>query len=191
MDKLTLRDVYPPSVYEPVRDDMRKHIIALKRNRRVGLGPNVTLVFENRATLIFQVCEMLRAEHIVEPARIQDELDVYNSILPEPGQLSATLFVEITDEKDIRPTLSRMVGIDAHVALVAGGERVPAEFEAGRSEAERISSVQYVRFRLSSAARHALGDPAATVELVSDLAGYSHRTVLDPATRQSLASDLA
>ena len=190
MQKLTLRDVYPPALYEPIRDDMRRRIIALKKARRVGLGPNLTLVFENRATMIFQVCEMLRAEGIVEPDRIQAEIDVYNSLLPDPGELSATLFVEITEEADIRPVLRRMVGIDAHVALEVDGQRLAAVFEAGRSEEERVSSVQYVRFPLDAAARRALATAGASLALVSDLPGYQHRAPLGEDTRLSLAADL-
>src|SRR5262245_56879599 len=96
MNKLTRRDVYPPPVYEPIRDDMRRKVIEIKRARRVALGPEVSVVFENRATMIFQVCEMLRAEHIREPAMIEEEIAVYNTLLPDAGELSATLFVEIT-----------------------------------------------------------------------------------------------
>lgn len=191
MDKLSLRDVFPPPVYEPIRDDMRRRVIALKKPRRVGLGPLLTLVFENRATMIFQVCEMLRAEHISDPVKIQDEVDVYNSLLPDPGELAATLFVEITEQQDIRPLLHKMVGIDAHVSLEVGGERIRAAFEAGRAEADRISSVQYLRFPLTPSARAALAQPGTPVALVSDLPGYEHRVSLGDDTRASLASDLA
>jgi hypothetical protein len=191
MRKLSLADVYPPPLYEAVRDDLRRRTIAVKRPRRVTLGPNVTVVFENRTTMIFQVCEMLRAEHIVEPAKIQHEIDVYNSLLPDEGQLAATLFVEVTDAAQIRPVLERMVGIDEHVTLEIGGARVKAAFEPGRSEADRISSVQYLRFDLDEAARRALATPGTPVALASDLPGYPHRAPLSDDTRASLAADLS
>ena len=191
MHKLTPQDVYPPRIYEAMRQELRESIIREKRVRRIALGPDVSVVFENRATMIFQVCEMLRAEHIAEPAKIQEEIDVYNSLLPEPGELAATLFVEITRSEDIRPSLHRLLGIEEHVALEVAGERIPALFEAGRSDEERISSVQYVRFRPSEAARVALSTPGASVGLVCDLPSYTYRVELGGDARASLASDLA
>lgn len=191
MQKLSLRDVYPPALYEPIRADMRRRVIELKRPRRIPLGPDVTVVFENRATMIFQVCEMLRAEHISEPHKIEEEIAVYNSLLPDPGELSATLFVEITRSEDIRPSLHRLLGIDEHVALMVGSHRVPALFEAGRSDEDKISSVQYLRFRPDEEARRALGTEGTEVALVCDHPTYSHHTPLSEATRKSLAGDLA
>jgi hypothetical protein len=188
--KLALSDVLPPRLYEPVREDMRRRVIELKRHRRVALGDTVTVVFENRQTMIFQIEEMLRAEHIEEPARIQAEIDVYNSLLPDAGQLSATLFVEITDPARIRPVLNRLVGIDEHVTLEVGGERVRATFEAGRSEEDRISSVQYLRFTLPAAAQAALGAEGAPLALVCDHPQYAARVVLSDEGRRSLAGDL-
>ena len=190
MKKLALDDVRPPKIYERARDEARRRVIELKRARRVALGPSVTLVFENRATMTFQIEEMLRAEHIETPAKMQEEIDVYNSLLPEPGGLAATLFVEIEEEKEIRSTLNRLVGIDEHVTLDVGGVVVKAKFEAGRSEEERISSVQYVRFDLSPEAARALATPSTPVALVTDQPGYEFRVELTEATRASLAEDL-
>ena len=75
-------------------------IIALKQRRRISLGPLITLVFENRETLQFQIQEMIRAERIIEPAKVEDELDVYNELLPAANELSATLLIEITEAGD-------------------------------------------------------------------------------------------
>jgi hypothetical protein len=189
--KLVIGDVYPPRLYDKIRDDLRRRVMVAKRPRRVSLGPFVTVVFENRATMIFQVSEMLRAEQIEEPAKIQMEVDVYNSLLPDEGELSATLFVEITESAQIRPTLHQLVGIDEHMALEVGEHRVAARFEEGRAEAERISSVQYLRFPIPPAARAALATPGARLALLADLPGYVHRTELSEETRASLAADLA
>ena len=189
MNKLARKDIRGPSLYEPIREDLRRRVVELKRARRVPVGPHVTLVFENRATMIFQIEEMLRAEHITDEARIAEEIDVYNSLVPEPGELSATLLVEITEEKEIRPTLARLVGIDEHVRLEIAGARVPAQFEAGRSDGERVSSVQYVRFPVGRERANALrGGPA---RLVIDHPNYQHTAALADPTRMSLAEDLA
>jgi hypothetical protein len=189
--KLAVSDILPPRLYEPVRDDMRRRVMEIKRPRRISLGPIVTLVFENRSTLIFQIQEMLRAEHLDTQDKIQAEIDIYNELIPEPGQLSATLFVEITEQASIRPLLERMVGIDEHVTLRIGEHAVPAEFEPGRSEADRISSVQYIRFTLPPAAVAALRTPGTPLALQSDHPRYQFRTELGEETRQSLAADLA
>jgi hypothetical protein len=190
MKKLTKADVRGPALYEPIRDDVRRRIIELKRNRRVLLGDRISLVFENRATMIFQVEEMLRAEHISEPAAVQEEIDVYNALLPDEGGLAATLFIELTDEATMESELKRLVGIDEHVALVVGNAGVArASFEEGRQEADRLATVQYLKFPLTPAQRAAF--PSAEVRLRSDHPSYRHELILPPAVRDSLARDLA
>jgi hypothetical protein len=81
-----------------LREDRRRRVIALKERRRVEVGPYLSFVFENRETLLFQIQEMCRAERIIDDARIQEEIDVYSALLPGPGELSATLFIEIADK---------------------------------------------------------------------------------------------
>ena len=101
-EKIELKDVVNFFEYEKVRDAMRARIIELKRRRRVSVGSHLSLVFENRDTLLFQIQEMCRVERITDDARVQDELDVYNALLPRPGELSATLFIEITEKDQIQ-----------------------------------------------------------------------------------------
>ena len=103
--------------YERVREEFRAEVIARKRDRRVALGPVMTLVFESLDTVRFQVQEMARAEKIISDEAIQVELDIYNPLLPEPGELSATLFIELTSEEALREWLPRLVGIEARSAL--------------------------------------------------------------------------
>ncbi len=191
MRKLALDDVRPPRLYERVRAEARRRVIELKRARRVALGPCVTLVFENRDTVRFQIEEMLRAEHVEDPARIREEIESYNALLPDEGALAATLFVEVVGGAAIRDALQALAGIDEHLALEAGGAVARGAFEAGRAEADRISAVQYVRFPLPPPLRAALATPGATIALVSDHPEYRHRVTLSDATRASLADDLA
>ena len=87
--------------YEIVRNEYRKDIIAYKKNRRISLGPHVTLTFENFRTLSFQIQEIMRAERLVHEKQIQEEVRIYNSIMPPNNGLSATLFIEITDENGL------------------------------------------------------------------------------------------
>lgn len=184
-------DILGPRRYVPIRDEFRARVIALKKARRVVVGDRVSLVFENFDTLTFQIEEMLRAESIVDEPKIQDELDVYNSLMPAPGELSATLFLENPPGSDARAELHRFIGLDEHVALVIGGHRVPAAFEPGRQEGDRISAVQYTRYKLGPEAVAALAVPGTEVAVEIDHPSYRHRTVLSEAARASLAKDLA
>ena len=95
MEKVALSEIRDIAQYERVREAERARIIERKRPRRVGLGENLTLLFENHDTVLFQVQEMMRTERIVDEAKIQDEIDTYNALIPGPGELSATLFIEI------------------------------------------------------------------------------------------------
>ena len=99
---LTVDDILDLRAYERVRDDYRRKVMERKRLRRIPLGPVVTLVFECADTVRFQVQEMARAERISTDEGIQGELDVYNRLLPAPGELSATLFIELTSEEELR-----------------------------------------------------------------------------------------
>ncbi|HEY4908440.1 MAG TPA: DUF3501 family protein, partial [Methylomirabilota bacterium] len=104
-----LKDVLNFFEYEKVRAEMRERAIELKRVRRVTVGRYLSFVFENRDTVLFQIQEMCRVERITDDAKIQDELD---AIVPGPRELSATLFIEITDKEQIQPVLDRFMGID-------------------------------------------------------------------------------
>jgi len=191
MKKLTRADIRGPKLYEGFRDDLRKRVIALKRVRRVSVGPMVSVVFENRTTMISQVEEMCRAEGIAEPERIQHEIDTYNQILPDEGQLGATLLIEITDEEQIATTLERLVGLQDHVWLVVGGERVKAEFDPEQFAADKLAAVQYLRFSLSPAAQRALKTDGTAVAVAIDHPAYRHEARLGEPSRASLAEDLA
>ena len=192
MAKITRRDIIGPSRYSPMRDEFRKRVIALKKPRRVIAGDRVSLVFENRDTLLFQIEEMLRAEHITEEAGIQAEIDVYNSMMPDDSTLTATLFVELPrgDEVDVRAELGKLVGIDEHVTLHIGPHAVPAQFEEGRQEEDRISAVQYTRFSLPPAAREALRTPGTPLRLAITHPNYPVAITLGEDARASLAKDL-
>jgi hypothetical protein len=190
MRKLTLTDIRGPEVYAQIRDDLRKKVIEVKRVRRVAVGPEVSLVFENRATMIFQIEEMCRAEGLRAPEQIQPEIDIYNHVLPDDGELGATLLVEITKEAEIEPRLSALVGLQNHVWLRIGETRVQATFDPDQFKVDRLAAVQYLRFALPAAARAAIATPGAKLALEIDHPSYRHRTTLTDETRASLAKDL-
>jgi len=132
---LTLTDVLDLRAYERVRDDYRARVIAKKRNRRVALGPIMTLVFECLDTVRFQLQEMARVEKIISDEAIQVELDVYNRLLPVEGELSATLFIELTSEQELRDWLPTLVGIEHEVAIATGDDLVASVPEAEHAAA--------------------------------------------------------
>ncbi len=189
MRKLTPRDLWPNAVYEKARDEYRAKLIALKRPRRVALGDRVTLVFENRETVRFQVQEMLRAEGIASPEGIQAELDAYNSLVPGDGELSATLMIDIGEEAEIRDLLERLVGIEETLVLAAGGREVRARFEEGRSDGSRVSAVQFVRFPLGPEDLRALLE-ASEAKLALRHPSYRAEAALRGETLAALKADL-
>jgi hypothetical protein len=187
--KLTRADIKGPRLYAPIREDLRRKILELKKLRRISVGPQVTLVFENRATMIFQVEEMCRAESIEEPAKVQEEIDVYNKVLPDAGQLAATLFIEITDEAQIGPTLNQLVGLQEHVWLKIGNARCKAIFDPDQFKADKLAAVQYLKFPLGAAAAALpVADTAVAVQI--DHPNYRHEMRFSEESRAELAKDL-
>jgi hypothetical protein len=179
--------------YEKVRDARRRRIVELKKARRIAVGRYLTFVFENRETVWFQIQEMVRAERIVDDAKIAEEVEVYNALLPQPGELSATLLIEIEDAAQIKPVLDKLLGIDTrgYVKLTVGSRVIPGDFEAGHSDEERgkLSAVHFVRFALPPEARASFA--TSEVALVIEHPNERARTVLSDETKRSLLDDLA
>jgi hypothetical protein len=193
MSKLTLDDISDLRAYERERDDFRRGIIALKRRRRVGLGDVVTLLFENTQTMRFQIQEMARAEKLISDDAIETELRVYNPLIPEPGQLCATLFIELTSKDALMEWLPKLVGIESSVALrLPGGELVRAVVDEDHGKQltrdEITASVHYVRWQLTpdQVERFASGP----VALVADHPAYAAETELPADTAAELLGDL-
>ena len=197
-EKVELKEILNFFEYEKVRAGMRARVINLKRVRRVPVGRHLSFVFENRDTVLFQIQEMCRVERIADDARVQDEIDVYNPLLPRRGELSATLFIEITDKDQIQPVLDRFMGIDAGgidvgrtVWIQVGKDfAVAGEFEAGHSDEEKgkLSAVHFVRFAFPPEAVRAFAD--SPVHLVVDHPAARARGELSAETKVELLADL-
>jgi hypothetical protein len=192
MRTLTSEDILSIEEYEKQREAFRSRIIALKQRRRIALGPLISLVFENRETLQFQIQEMVRAERIVEPAKVKDEVDVYNALLPTDQELSATLLIEITDAAVMKEWLDRFMGLDRGrtIAIIAGGESVFGQFEGGHSHETKISAVHFLRFRPSSTMKEAFADLRQPVSLMVDHNGYRETVPVPGSLREEWLSDL-
>ena len=193
MHDLTLDDVLDLRAYERVRGDYRAKVIAMKKNRRVALGPIMTVVFECLDTVRFQVQEMARVEKLISDEAIQTELDIYNRLLPAPGELSATLLIELTTEADLREWLPKLVGIETRLGLAMDGDVVfsvpEADHAAALSREEITPAVHYLRFPFGDEQVEAFRT-ASEVALVSEHPAYPVRAELAPAVRAELLGDL-
>jgi len=190
MKKIALDDILGFAAYEKVRQQFRDDIIDKKKRRRLAVGDKISIVFENRDTVIFHIQEMLRAERIADLDKIREEIEVYNELIPSPGELSATLFIEVEDQAHLREDLLKFLGIDESVYFRVGAHSIQGRFEEGRSKEDKISAVQYVRFSFDTQAREAFrrGEPA---EIVIDHPNYKARAVIASDAQRSLAEDLA
>jgi len=178
--------------YEKVREARRRELIELKKSRRVAVGRYLSFVFENRATVWFQIQEMVRVERIVDDAKIAEEVEVYNGLLPRPGELAATMMIEIAEPSEIKLVLDELLGIDTqeYVKLTVGPHAIVGDFESGHSDEERgkLSAVHFVRFALSPEARRIFR--AAEVALVVEHPNERARTVLSDGAKKSLLDGL-
>jgi hypothetical protein len=191
MQKLSVADITDHRAYERERDEFRAHVIAMKKHRRVPLGDIMTLVFENTDTMRFQVQEMVRAERMLSDEQIRREVDTYNELIPEAGELSATLLIELTNDEQLREWLPRLVGIQRAISIVLpDGSRAAGEpLDEERLTREEITaSVHFLRFRLPRVEAGVLRD--GPVHVVVDHPALRVDVELPAGVRAELASDL-
>src|SRR6476661_5550188 len=153
---ITRADIKGPALYAGIRDDYRKRVIELKAARRVIIGENVELVFDNRFSLTMQIEEICRLENLTTDEQINAEIAQTNELMPTETSLAATMFIPLPQDETTKDKLKALVGLDEHVVLHIGSHAIRAAFEPGRSTDEKISAVQYCRFPLEPAARAAL-----------------------------------
>jgi hypothetical protein len=191
MQKLTPDDLLPLERYHKERARMRAEVLVHKRDRQAPIGPNVTLYFEDRLTMQYQVQEMLRAERIFESEAVAEELESYNPLIPDGTNLKATMMLEYPDVEERRAALVRLKGIEDSVYLEVGTlGRVfaHADEDLTRSDETKTSAVHFLRFELAPAMRDALKAGAA-LTLGIDHEGYRHELHGSPALGKSLAAD--
>ena len=185
-------DILPWESYAAQRGEWRTKMTAVKRPRRIAVGPFITFFFENWQTMWHQVQEMLHIEK-GGAAQLPDELAAYNPLVPNGRELVATFMIEIDDPERRKRVLSSLGGIEETAFLEVGGRRIKAvaETDQDRTTAEgKASSVQFVHFPLDQAAMAALRETGGRVVLGLDHPHYAHMTVLPEATRAALAEDL-
>ena len=190
--------------YAAQRPERRAAMIPVRRERRVLVGDQLVLEFENAETLQYQVQEMLYVEHAGEPApptdvEVSHELEAYSRLLPTSHELAATLFIELDDLTTVRSELARLAGVQDAVGIELGepgeadlvrGVELPGLDELDEDQLATVS-VHMVRFRFTDAQRDRFRDPAVPARLVVDHPEYSADTPLEGAARTSLLGDLA
>lgn len=191
--KLTLTDIADVRAYEREREEFRTRVIALKRRRRVHVGLFVTFLFENRDTIRFQIQEMARVEKLTTDDDIQVELDTYNPIIPDVGQVCATMFIELTTDEQMREWLTKLAGVENAVRLVlSDSTEIPAIIDEQHSEGltrdHVTAAVHYLRWEFSPEQVAAFA--AGAVQLRIDHPEYLEVVELSDATHAELLDDL-
>jgi hypothetical protein len=176
--------------YEQIREPFRRRIMALKQARRVALGPNMTVLFENHDTALYQIQEMLRTERITAEKAIKHEIETYNELVPSARELSATVFIEYPEREQREHMLVALAGVETAFYLRVAGERLPVVGDTRGTDTSRTMAVQYVKFPLSESAQNALRAGAAELSLGVEHAAYRAEVVLSAKTAQSLLDDL-
>jgi hypothetical protein len=193
MRKLTVDDIVDMRAYERERGELRRRIIDLKKVRRVALGPIMTMVFENNVTMRWQVQEMARAERMLRDEQIAHEVETYNQLIPDAGELSATLMIELTSERQLREWLPRLVGIQHNISVVLpDGTRVagaPSEEDELRlTRDDTTAAVHFLRFRFTTDEVEMFA--SGPVHIVVDHPEYDQAVQLTPEQHAELLSDL-
>lgn len=190
---LTAENLYSLEQYARIRPEFRARVIEHKKSRRLALGDHAALYFEDQLTMQYQVQEMLRLERMFEPDRIQDELDVYNPLIPDGSNWKATFMVEYSDVDERRDALARLVGVEDRVWLqVQGHDRVYpiANEDLERSTPDKTASVHFMRFELTPEMCAAAKGGAAILAGI-DHPAYRVELQVPGNVRASIVADLA
>jgi len=193
MQKLTREDLYSLEQYADMRAEFRQQVMEHKRDRRLMLGTNATLYFEDRMTMQYQVQEMLRIERIFEAAGINEELDAYNPLIPDGSNWKATFMIEFPEAEERQQMLAQLVGIEDRVYMqVADFDRVHpiADEDLERDSEQKTSAVHFLRFELPPEQVAALKDGAA---LIAGIDHKNYQVEISPVPaniRESLVNDL-
>ena len=183
MRHVTRNELLDYQTYDDRRDGIRREIMSVKKPRRVHLGDRLTFLFENTDTIRYQIQEMMRAERLVRESDIEHELETYNGLLGDTGELGCCLLIEIDDRAERARLLREWHALPEHLYLeLSDGSRVRPLVDHAQQNDEKLSSVQYLKFPVGD------GDPVA---VGADLEGLTLARELTEEQRQALRADLA
>lgn len=191
MNLVARSEILDLGAYEAVREPFRRRIIELKRVRRVELGGNITALFENHDTVLYQIQEMIRTERITREDAISHEIETYNELIPRHDELSVTFFIEYPDRAERERMLEALAGVEDKFYLEVSGARIPVRNETRGTLSDRTTAVQYTKFPLPRGAADLVRSGAKVgVALGVDHPAYRARTELPPRTVEEIAKDL-
>lgn len=189
---ITRQDLVPLNTYRKGREEYLQKMLAYKQERRVRMDEHVSLLFENRNTVLFQIQELVNCEDLTDPNELDEYIDIYSGMLPQENELSATLFIEWDNQDKLAELLRKLQGIEHHLALKVGAETIQAVFEEEHNDRGFTTSVHYVKFPLTQTAKeHLLNSNEPQVTLILNHPELSAQAVLTPNCIRSLQKDLA
>lgn len=183
-------EVLPLGEYEQIRARFRARVIEEKKTRRLAVGPHISVIFENRDTVLLQIQEMLRAERITKESAIAHEIATYNELLPGENELSMTLFVEIADAVVREQTLVALQGLEEKVGVEVNGVMFAATHPPHGVLPDRTTAVHYFKIKISPDAFQSIVTKTATIAIRVDHPKYQSRIELPKSVLSSLAEDL-
>ncbi len=192
MNKLTRDDLMTLEDYSKQRQDFRAKVLDHKKPRKIALGENATLYFEDRLTMQYQIQEMLRVERIFEEEGIKEELDAYNPLIPDGQNLKATFMIEFPDVNERKTALEKMIGIEDKVWIeVDGHDRVYAiaDEDLDRETDEKTSSVHFMRFEFDADMIKSAKQGASIAMGIDHEAYKQHIAAIPESSRKSLVAD--
>lgn len=194
MTTITKSDIVALPTYRQGRDEYVKKMIQYKKARRVRFNQDISLLFENKSTVMFQIQELLNNEDLTDPKEIDEYIEIYSGMLPGENELSATLFIETDEQTALTELLMKLKGIEHHLSLVVNGETIKAVFEEEHDDREFTTSVHYLKFPLTGTAIAYIANGSYEHESVQLVLDHPHMSVtvqLSDETISSLAKDLS
>lgn len=191
---ITRQDLVSLPTYRQGRNEYLQKMIQYKKSRRMKLGNDISILFENRQTVLFQIQELTHNEDLSNPKELDEYIDIYSGMLPGDDELSATLFIEIDNQARLTQTLIDLKGIEHHLFLQVGDEKLPAVFEEEHDDRDFTTSVHYLKFPLTSTAKSYLTNGSYEHENVRVILTHPKLSIdapLDADHVASLAKDLA
>ena len=190
MQTIKREDVLSIPDYEKIRPEFRRRIMRLKRDRIVAVGDHATFHFESYDTMLYQVQEMMRAESLNEERLILEEIESYNPVIPGKNELSVTLMIEYETKEEREEHLPHFVGIDEHVFLKIGDtDPIRATFDAGQISDDKVSSVQYTKFKLSDEQASLLQTSGTVIRAMITHPYYAEEAILGENVRKEIQRD--
>ncbi|HUA32251.1 MAG TPA: DUF3501 family protein [Candidatus Binataceae bacterium] len=192
MKPISFDEILSAENYDRVRDLIRPLVIQEKNRRRLIVGSHITLLFENRQTAWYQIEEMVRTEKLAAREAIQHEIETYNELVPQGGELVATMLIEYSEVRERDAALRRLVGLERHMWLVVDAKRLAVKFDDRQMSDERVSSVQFVRFPLDGTSAeqfHTLAQ-AGKVRIEVDHPNLAAEAPIAGALADALSEDL-